>query len=83
MSPILRLAGVAFAGLLIWLGAFAAPATAAERSGEIDACRIVAPSFQPSAPHRALPDAARFAGGATLRYLVAAPCPRAPSPFDV
>lgn len=82
-----RLAGLAFAGLLIWLSAFGAPATAAEaasaRPGDIDACRIVAPRFEPTAPHNAPIAAVRFAGGAKLRFLVAAPCPRARPPLDV
>ena len=82
-----RFAGLAFAGLLIWLGAFGAPATAAEaasaRLGDIDACRIVAPRFEPMAPHSAPLAAVKFAGGAKLRFLVAAPCPRARPPIDV
>jgi hypothetical protein len=80
-NVISRSAGAAFAGLLIWLGGLGAPATAAAIS-DIDGCGIVSPTFEPMALRRAPLDAVRFVGGAKLRFLVAAPCPRAIPPFD-
>ncbi len=80
-----RLASVAFVGLWLWSGAAARPALASEtgalpppaaRLGEALACRILAPRFQPGGSRADRAEAASFPGGAKLRFLVAAPCPR-------
>jgi hypothetical protein len=88
-----RLFAAAFAGFILWIGAAASPARAedvvtaiarpAERLGDGDACRVVSPRFEPQGRQRPPTEAARFAGGATLRSLVATPCARAPKGFDV
>ena len=68
---------VAFAGLLIWLGA--APARAAGAS-EGDACRILAPRYEPKAARPSGVQSVRWPGGAKLWRPVAEPCPRSGGP---
>ena len=88
-----HLVSLAFAGALLWSGAIAGSASASEaattlkppaaRLGEIDVCRILFPWYQPVRRAQAEVEAARFLGGAELRFLVAAPCKRAAAPVDV
>jgi hypothetical protein len=62
---------IAFAGVLIWLGA--APARAADAG---DACRQLAPRYEPKAARPAGAQPVRWPGGAKLWRPVAQPCPR-------
>jgi hypothetical protein len=88
-----RLASLAFAGVWLWIGALAHPAAASEaasaiappaaRLGAFLSCRVVSPQFQAKGPARIRPDDVRFLGGAQLRSLVGAPCPRRWAPVDV
>jgi hypothetical protein len=67
-----------FAGVLLWSGAavIASPSHASARLAEAPLCRSVAPTFDPAAHRQAHAAPAKFTGGARLRSLVAAPCPR-------
>ena len=88
-----RLASLAFAGVWLWIGAAARPAAASEaasaiappaaRLGEALSCRILSPQFQANGPLRVTLEDVRFLGGAKLRSLVGAPCPRPSQPVDV
>ena len=88
-----RLAPLAFTGVWLWIGAIAHPAAANEaasaiappaaRLGAFLSCRIVSPQFQANGPTRITPEDARFLGGAQLRSLVGAPCPRPSAPVDI
>jgi hypothetical protein len=87
-----RLASLAVTGVWLWIGALAHPAIASEaasaiappaaRLGAFLLCRIVSPQFQPNHARIPLEDA-RFLGGAKLRSLVGAPCPRPSEPVDI
>ena len=72
-SPSLIVA-VAFAGVLIWLGA--APARAAAADG----CRLLAPRYEPKAARPSGAQLVRWPGGAKLWRPVAEPCPRSGGP---
>ena len=90
-----RLASLAFAFTGVWLGigALAHPAVASEaasaiappavRLGEALSCRILSPQFQAHGRARITLENAHFLGGAKLRSLVGAPCPRRSQPVDV
>lgn len=88
-----RLASLAFAGVWLWIGAAAPPAAAGEavsaiappatRLGEALSCRILSPQYEPNGRERITLEDARFLGGAELRSLVGAPCPRPAQPEDV
>lgn len=72
-----------FAGVLLWSGAavIAAPnhanaLSAIERLADARLCRSVAPTFDPAAHKQEHAAPAKFTGGARIRSLVAAPCPR-------
>ena len=85
-----RLASLAFAGVWLWMGAAARPASASEaataiappaaRLGEALSCRIFSLQFQANGHERITLEDARFPGGAALRSLVGAPCPRPSRP---
>jgi hypothetical protein len=89
-SPILP---VALLGLGVWLSGAAHPLAAEEaataiaapavRWGEVAACRIVLPTFEPDAGARPHVVPARYPGGARLSRPVAAPCPEKLSSVDV
>jgi hypothetical protein len=75
-----------FAGVLLWSGAavLAAPnhanaLSAIERLADARLCHSVSPNFDPAARQERAASA-KFAGGARLRSLVAAPCPRGVRP---
>ena len=88
-----RFAPLAFTGVWLWIGALAPPAAASEaasaiappaaRLGEALACRLLSPQFEAKGDQRPVTEAARFVGGATLRSLVGAPCPRRARPVDL
>jgi len=87
-----RFAVVAFAGMLLWLGALAtvAPARAGERAGapagrlvDTPLCGVDAPTFRAIARERPAIGSVRFPGGARFGFLVAAPCRPAARPFEV
>jgi hypothetical protein len=73
-----------FAGVLLWSGAvvIAVPSHATALAAETPLCHSVAPTFAPARAQPRVADA-KFAGGARLRALVAAPCPRGARAFDV
>ncbi len=93
MNVALRFLLAAFAGMALWLGAFAAPASADEtastiappavRLGQSELCRVVVPMFEPVGRRRAAVATITFRGGAKVSSLVAAPCRRAAPSFDV
>ena len=82
----------AFTGSVIWIAGAANPLAAAEASKTIappavrfeaaNACRIVSPTFAPSAPRESV-SKARYPGGGRLSFPVAAPCPARIAAFDI
>ena len=76
----------AFAGVLLWCGVAAHPASAQEaaRTDETRGCAVISPRYEPGPRHgsEATPDLARTPGGAKLRWLVGEPCLRAARPHD-
>lgn len=77
-----------FAGVLLWSGAavIVAPSHASalvahERLADAPLCRSVAPTFDAARPRQEHAAPAKFTGGARLRALVAAPCPRGAGAF--
>ena len=94
MSPArLPFAPLALLALGVWLCGAARPALAEEaataiaspaaRWGAMDACRIVAPTFEPTRPSRPDVTPTRYPGGAHLSRPVAAPCPGRTTARDV
>ena len=91
--PKFPLAPVALLGLAIWLCGAGSPQAAEEaataiapsavRLGAVAPCRIVQPTFEPTAPSRAAVTPTRYPGGAKLSLPVAEPCPARPQTFDL